>query len=231
MDNRVAALRAIPQDSRAPRYFVPVCLYPHTRYRTRQGLSDLIGRFALDRCAHKIVVADHLLGLDYLVTGRYWNPELVFSRAHRQGAQVFRLIRKTARALSCRETMSLSYWDEVAGTADFQAFAQRIIAACGACAPFKSVVDGFVRARLARFAPGDAGAREVAAETDYILGEISMSVYCTEVLGYHTEVWEKPLAPDAPDPLGVLYGRHPEIVRQVCGKRTLERRLAFLYPA
>ena len=21
-----------------PRYFIPVCLYPHTRYRTRQGL-------------------------------------------------------------------------------------------------------------------------------------------------------------------------------------------------
>lgn len=214
-----------------PRYFVPVCLYSHTRYRTREGLTELIERFALDRCEHLIVVADFLLALDKLVTGQFWNPEMVYDKSHRQGAEVFRLIRKTARRHHSQETMSLNFWGDVAETEGFKEFSTRITAACLACDSFKSIVDRFVQERIDRFASGEAGAQQFDAETNYIWGEISMSVYCTEILGYHTEVWEKPLEPDAPDPLGILYGYHPEIVRAVCDKQALDRRLQFLYPA
>lgn len=214
----------------APCYFIPVCLYPHTRYRTRTGLGALIEKFALDRNGHMIVVADFLLALDNLVTGRFWNPDMVFDKARRQGAEIFNLIRKTARQHDSDKAMSLKYWDEVAATKDFKDFLPRITAACKACEPFRTVVEEFVQTRIDRFAGGDAGNRQYQAETDYILGEISMSVYCTEVLGYSTEIWEKPMEPGAPDPLGVLYTRHPDLVRQVCGKDRLDRRLEFLYP-
>ena len=231
MNSQLRELPGTSTEVLPDRYFVPVCLYPHTRYRTREGLTDLIEQFALDRCDHIIVVADFLLALDNLVTGRFWNPEMVFDKAHRQGAEIFRLIRRTARRQNSQERMSLNYWDDVSMTQDFKAFSARLTSACLACDSFGAVVDRFVKSRIDRFVRGEAGERQYNAETSYILGEISMSVYCTEILSYHTEVWEKPLEPDAPDPLGILYNRHPEILLSVCGKDRLDRRLRFLYPA
>ena len=230
-ESRPEAWAQAARAPQAPRYFVPVCLYPHTCYRTREGLTDLVEKFALDRHDHLIVVADVLLGLDKLVTGRFWNPDMVFDKARSEGSQVFRLIRKTARRLNSQDSLSLNYWDDLAATEPFKAFSQRIAAACRQCEPFSRTLDQFVRARIDRFVRGDAGEVQHKAETDYILGEISMSVYCTEVLGYDVEIWEKPLDPDAPDPLGILYGRHPDIVRNVCGKGRLDRRLEFLRTA
>jgi len=217
-------------EAQRPRYFVPVCLYPHTRYRTREGLIDLIDRFALASSEHMIVVADFLLALDNLVTGRFWNADLVFDKAHRQGTQILQLIRKTSRKHGSEDKMSLNYWDGVAEGQDFKAFSARLVAGCQACPSFKASIDEFVHARIDRFCREGAGERQYNAETDYILGEISMSVYCTEMLGYYTEVWEKPLEPGAPDPLGILYSRHPEIVREACEKEELDRTLEFLYP-
>lgn len=214
----------------APRYFVPVCLYPHTRYRTREGVTQLIRRFALDRREHLVVVADVLLAFDNLVTGRFWNPEMVFPKASRQGEEILRLIRKTARRQRSDGTMSLNRWNDLAQTSDFRDFSERIVSLCEASEPFRAVVDRFVRARIERFVRGDTGDRQYDAEKHYIFGEISMSVYCTEILDYRIEVWERPLQPAASDPLGVLYARHPEIVREACGKAKLDRRLKFLYP-
>ena len=91
---------ALPHDANelsANRYFVPVCLYPHTTYRTRNGLTELINKFSLADHDHLIVVADHLLALDNLVNGRFWNPDMVYEKARRQGSQIFRLIKKTAK--------------------------------------------------------------------------------------------------------------------------------------
>ncbi len=231
MNSQLRELPGTSTEVLPDRYFVPVCLYPHTRYRTREGLTDLIEQFALDRCEHMIVVADFLLALDNLVTGRFWNPEMVFDKAHRQGTEIFRLIRRTARRQNSEDRMSLNYWDDVSVTEDFKAFSSRLTSACLACESFGATVDRFVRSRIDRYAQGEAGERQYNAETRYILGEISMSVYCTEILGYRSEIWEKPLAPDAPDPLGILYSRHPEIVLSVSGKERLDRRLEFLYPA
>jgi hypothetical protein len=55
-----------------------------------------------------------------------------------------------------------------------------------------------------------------------------MSVFCTEVMDFWMEVWERPPAPDVPDPLKLLYNGHAELLGRVIG-RPLNRVLNFLY--
>jgi len=71
--------------------------------------------------------------------------------------------------------------------------------------------------------------QERGYEREYLLSEICMSTYCTEVLGFSHEVWERPPALGAPDPLKTLYENRPELVEQAIG-RPVARTLSFLFP-
>lgn len=212
-----------------PRYFIPVCLYPHTKYRTRQGILDLIAKYRLAECDHLFVVADHLLALDKIVTGRFWNEKTVFEKARRESKDVFRLIKKTSDKEKTRDHCRLAYWDDIAATGPFTAFRSRLVAACRANAAFMEVVDCFVQERVERFGMGVNRERESEAEFDYILGEISMSIYCTEVLCYWNEIWEQPPEVPTVDPLRILYEDFADIVKTTCGHPRTRRRLSFLY--
>lgn len=55
-----------------------------------------------------------------------------------------------------------------------------------------------------------------------------MSVSCTEVLGYRVEIWERPPAPDVPDPLKLLYNNRPDLIVSMTG-HPATRVLEFLY--
>ena len=90
-------------------------------------------------------------------------------------------------------------------------------------------IDEFVIGRVARFGLGSAPDRERSYERDYLLSELCMSVFCTEVLGFCNEVWERPPAADIPDPLKILYKDRPELVVRATG-RPVARALHFLYP-
>ncbi len=212
-----------------PRYFIPVCLYPHTRYRTRQGIRDLIAKYRLAEFDHLIVVADHLLALDNIVTGRFWNQNTVFEKARRESKDVFRLIKKTSGKENARGHCRLAYWDDIAATDPFAAFRSRLVEGCRANAAFMAVVDRFIDERVERFGMGANRNRERHAEFQYIIGELSMSIYGTEILSYWNEIWERPLAADAADPLGILYKDYPDIVMRACGRPRTKRRLSFLF--
>ena len=223
--------RSAPATQLQPRFFIPVCLYPHTRYRTRRGIEDLIAKFRLAEFDHLIVVADHLLALDKIVTGRFWNEAAVFEKTRREGGDVFRLIGKVARSEEASDRCRLAYWDEVAESDAFVRFRNRLLAACHGAPDFMAVIERFVDGRVARFGMGADPERERRAEFDYIIGELSMSVYCTEVLGYWNEIWERPLEAGAIDPLGIVYRDFPDIVTTACQRSRTRRRLSFLYDA
>ena len=212
-----------------PRYFIPVCLYPHTRYRTCQGIRDLIAKYRLTTFDHLIVVADRLLALDNIVTGRFWDRKAVFEKARRDSSDVFRLIKNTASKEKARGHCRLVYWDDIAATDRFTNFQSRLVKRCCANADFMTVVNRFVDERIERFGMGANRHRERHAEFQYIIGEISMSIYCTEILCYWNEIWERPLEAEAVDPLRFLYENHPEIVIVACDRPRTIRRLSFLY--
>jgi hypothetical protein len=212
----------------AARYFVPVCLYPHTKYRTAEGVADLFEKYQLGSHPYLIVVADRLLVLDRLVTGRYWTIESAVIKARQEAKQVFRLIRRTAHKAGAQAQGQIVFWDEIAGTLRFAEFAWRLREKVQADRMLSDAIDEFVERRVTRFGLGSAPERERDYEREYLLSEVCMSVFCTEALGFSTEVWERPPQPEVPDPLKLLYGQRPGLVERVTGEPAT-RILSFLY--
>ena len=70
-------------------------------------------------------------------------------------------------------------------------------------------IEEFIDRRVKRFGAGSDPDWEHEHERDYLLSEVCMSVYCREVLGFCNEVWERPPAPEIPDPLKLLYAHRP----------------------
>jgi len=89
-------------------------------------------------------------------------------------------------------------------------------------------VEDFAARRVEKFGLGQSVEKERNFELEYLLSEVCMSVYCTEVLGYWEEIWERPPPGDVPDPLKLLYTDHPEIIRRTTGHAP-RRVLRFLY--
>ena len=212
----------------AARYFVPVCLYPHTKYRTHGGVTALFEKYELRSHEYLIVVADRLLVLDRLVTGRYWTIDSAVIKARQEATQILNLIKRTSHKAGAHAQGRIVYWDAVAETAGFSEFAGRLRTEVMADPLLASAIEKFVERRVERFGLGSAPEREREYEREYLLSEVCMSVFCTEVLGYWSEVWERPPAPEIPDPLKLLYDERPELVERLSG-HPVTRVLDFLY--
>jgi hypothetical protein len=210
------------------RYFIPVCLYPHTKYRTHAGATALFQKYELRSHEYLIVVADRLLVLDRLVTGRYWSLASATVKARREAEQVLKLIKRTSHQEGAQSRGRIVYWDQIAEAAEFSAFASRLRQDVLEDDMLAGKIDEFVIRRVTRFGLGSAPERERNYEREYLLSEVCMSVFCTEVLGFCNEVWERPPAADIPDPLKLLYRDRPELVARVTG-RPVGRVLRFLY--
>jgi hypothetical protein len=210
------------------RYFVPVCLYPHTKYRTAVGVATLFEKYILSSREYLIIVADRLLVLDRLVTGRYFTVNSAISKARKEAKQIVSLIRRIAQKVGANATGKVVYWDDVAGTAEFSEFASRLRGAVLTDVFLAQAIEEFIDRRVKRFGLGSDPDREREYERDYLLSEVCMSVYCTEILGFCNEVWERPPAPDIPDPLKLLYEHRPQLVTRVT-TRPAVRTLHFLY--
>jgi hypothetical protein len=213
----------------AVRYFIPVCLYPHTKYRTRAGVTALFEKYRLGASEYLIVIADRLLVLDRLVTGRYWSVNSAVVKARQEAEQMLKLIRRVASKSGAQENGRIIFWDEIAESADYIRYADRLGELVLGDALMAGAIDDFVTRRVTRFGLGSAPERERGYEREYLLSEICMSTYCTEMLGFSHEVWERPPAAGAPDPLKALYENRPALVEQATG-RPVVRALSFLFP-
>lgn len=187
----------------------------------------MFAKYELRSHDHLIVIADRLLVLDRLVTGRCWTANSALIAARREAEQIFRLINRVSHKSDAQARGRIVFWDDVAGTADYAAFASRLQKEVLADDMLATTIEKFASKRVNRFGLGAAPDRELGHEREYLLSEVCMSAYCTEALGYWMEVWERPPAPDAPDPLKLLYADRRDLIERVTG-RSARRVLDFL---
>jgi hypothetical protein len=190
----------------------------------------LFEKYELQCHDHLIVIADRLFALDNLVTGRYWSTKTVFGKARREATQIFNLVRRISHKFGAQDCGRIAYWDEIAGTEQFAEFAKRMRDGFMAEKLLSETLEEFVTRRIARFGLGGSPDRERNHEREYLLSEVCMSVFCTEVLGYRVEIWERPPAPNLPDPLKLLYDNCPDLIGSVTG-HPASRLVEYLYDA
>jgi hypothetical protein len=209
-------------------FYVPVYLFSYSLYRTRRGPADLFKAFALHENNHLVVIADRLLGLDRLITGGDRSVEQMLHRARREAELVFGQFEHVARVFRAQDKGMIAYWDDIADRPDYIAFARNMRALAMGNGDVWAALQRFAQQRVAAHGAGVHPDRELTLEMDYLLSEICMSVFCTELLGYRCEVRERPLQPGIPDPVHLLYTHHRPLIAQATGRFPM-RRMLHLY--
>lgn len=205
-----------------------MCMYPHTKYRTNKGLLFLFEKFSLYSSEYIIVVADRLNALDNLLTGKYVRKNNVFLKSRAEAEQFMKQAKKISKQSGAISSGQFYYWDELASQPEYLDFYELLKEEIFANKSMTNVIQKFINNRVERYGLGLSKADEEKYELDYILGEISMSVYCTEILRFNTEIWEKPISADMPDPLSVLYSENLDIIRKIA-RAEPSRKLEYLF--
>lgn len=211
------------------RYFIPVYLHLHTKYRTAAGVQALFDKYALHEHDHLMVIADRLLVLDRLMSGRYWTVQLAISKANQEAQHILKLINRMSVKTGARTRGRIVCWNEIAETTQYTEFSRRLQHAILSDQMLAVAIQGFVERAVRRYDQGSLPERARDHEREYILSEASMRIFCTEVLGFSTEVWERPPQPDAPDPLTPIYAQRRELIGRLTGHDAC-RVLTFLFP-
>ena len=152
------------------------------------GVKALFDKYALRNHDHLMVIADRLLVLDRLVIGRYWTVSSAVNKAKREAKQILSLINRVSYRAEAQARGTIVCWDEIAETAQYSNFAQRLQHAVLADQMLAETIQAFVERRVERYGLGELPERERDYEREYLLSEVSMSVFCTEVLGFSHEV-------------------------------------------
>jgi hypothetical protein len=153
---------------------------------------------------------------------------MVFAKARSDSKQVYNLITNLSYKLSANSHGEIVYWDQVADSDNYKRFSARMRSVFLSEKTLASELRKFVKLRVDRFGLGAEPDREADFEREYLLSEVCMSVFCTEVLGYCHEIWERPPAPQIPDPVKLLYNRFADVV-MLATSRPTRRVLSFLY--
>jgi hypothetical protein len=125
------------------------------------------------------------------------------------------------------ENVCIAKWRDIAGQDNYMGLLQRLSSVVEEDKDLAAVVDQFVVQHVRKFC-WRSDEQAAKWEKRYLLEEITMSIYVTEMLGYPRELWESPPNPQFADPIGYLYESRPELVQMLVGKRTLSRKLEIL---
>ena len=121
-------------------------------------------------------MADRLLVLDRLMSGRHWTIGGAFEKARREAREIFNLIKRASHKFGAHTRGRVAYWDEIAETAQFAEFAQRLRSEVLANSVLSAAIEEFVDRRVKRFGLGSAPDRERDYEREYLLSEVCMSL-------------------------------------------------------
>ena len=210
------------------RLFLPICLYARSVYRTRKGMQAVFSQYLPTASAALVLVCDDLHALNQLMVQRYRDSTSAQHAARAQGARTVRQVYNVLDRMKHAETdVAVHAWRELAEDPRFSILLQKIRSLHREDVAFARLVASFVGRHneiLRRVLHPDA----MGIELNYLLNEIAMSIFVTEVLGFNTEVWEAAPKRDMPDPLAFLYQNRSALLAELLQKHHLSRQMLLV---
>lgn len=207
--------------------FMPICLYQKSVFARREEMVRTLGHYVADATGVLLLVCDTIHAYNLMLLGKAATFESAMGKALRRGEGVFRMARRVLRQVDHRERVVIMRWDELANEERYAAVRRQVERYAESELDFGAEIELFVQASLRKVYKSVPHVDEVW-ERRYVLDEVAMTVFVTELLGYWREVWEVVPGEQAPDPIGFLYNRRPDLVSALTGKQNLERRLEVL---
>lgn len=174
-----------------------------------------------------VLVCDDLHAINQLMVLRYKEWTSAEQAARYQGALRKRQAENTLEALDLGAQATVRVWREVACEERFAKMFSQVEELASSDPRFSEILQRFVGSHndiLRRVLHPQAA----ELERSYILNEIAMSTYVTEILGYPTEIWETAPKQNLPDPLGFLYRERTDWLMNILEVSKLSRQLRIV---
>lgn len=207
--------------------FIPICLYSKSFYFQRRNIYTLLEEYITKYDRALIVLADDLWAYNHIIKGGGRNINDALQIARQRGNELASMVSRCISNRHIATHIEIRRWNEIILNPEFQAVQRVIDRLYSEHDGFRDIVSNFIEFNLSRFNV-DEDQEKHYYEMRYIIEEIAMSIYCTEVLGYHTELWEKET--DSPDPIKFVYQYLPDKILQISTAHVPKRQLIFLSP-
>lgn len=212
---------------RTPAIFIPICLYAKTFYRRKEGMKYIFSKYIGQSEASLILICDELHAYNLIIRGNCSSIDEAFKKAKGQGENLRGMILNVHKQFTDVENIRIAIWHDIAGENKYIELLKNLKKILEQDKDLRDVVDEFVTLHVRKFR-WKIDKEAVKWEERYLLGEITMSIYVTEILGYPRELWETAPNLNFPDPIGYLYESRPELIQMLVGNKTLNRRLEIL---
>lgn len=215
-------------NEKLPALFVPICLYTTSFYSKKRNIHLLLTDYVQKSVASLILICDDLHAYNLLIRLRTITEQDAFTRANNYRNNVHAMLSKALARHKHLSSLSISRWQELSSSDGYQQLYRALQDEMKVDQELTQIVDGFVFSHVRRFdwrLDPDA----LRWERRYLLEEITMSIYATEFLGYHRELWEAPPNESFPDPLGFLYSKRSTLIKSLIGRQLLHRKLEFIH--
>jgi tRNA-dependent cyclodipeptide synthase len=213
---------------RFPPIFIPICLYAKTFYRRKKNMKYIFSKYIQSSEAAMILICDDLHAYNLIIRGNCSSIDEAFKKARSQGENLHAMILNVHRQFTEVKNLSIVKWNDIASQNKYIELFQNLKSTLEQDEDLAAVVKEFVTSHVRKFYWRRDNKEATKWEERYLLEEITMSIYVTEILGYPRELWEIAPNPDFPDPIGYLYKNKSAIVQKLVGKKVLARRLEIL---
>lgn len=202
-------------------FFLPVCLYATTKYRQKSFFENLLMNLTANYKNGLILVCDEARVFDLLITGKCINENEARAKATADGKNILRMIENLLSGHNYRQ-LSLSNWNAVSSSPRYAELEESIVKALANDAEFSEVFESYARALLRKLRRPKA-VDIFNYEMRYLLNEVVMSIYVSEILGFPDEIWEVKAIEKPIDPITFLYEDKKILVSEWIGKSVLRR--------
>ena len=212
--------------------FVPICLYSNGFFLIKDNLRFFLHVFS-DYSELLFVIVDKLYGNNLLIKDKVYDDEHAEKAYKKRGEHIFSHVKNTIQDYVESHRVQTKYqiyrWNDIADRQEYIKLLNKIISVFYSNLNLKYYSDMFIIHNLTKMTK-KITPKKIELEREYLFGEIAMSIYLTEYLGYANEFWEKPQCDFLPDPLDILYNEEKKSLSCILDNKRSIRVQQYLSP-
>lgn len=211
--------------------FVPICLYSDGFFLKKENLKYFLYSYS-DYSEILFLIVDKLYAYNLLIKEKALNHDIAERMAIKRGKDVHSCVKNTminfaATNPNISPKMTVAYWDDFSKLPEYLNIYNKIRKSFQIDQRLKTYCDNFVNYNL-HFLTQIIDQDKINLERKYLFGEIAMSLFISEILGYNNEVWEKHPNPEMVDPINLLYTQETETLKKILNLNRVSRNQLFV---
>lgn len=212
---------------RLPSIFIPICLYAKTAYKRKENMQYIFSKYIQQSKTSLILICDDLHAYNLIIMNRCSSIDEAFKKAKSQCENLQAMISNIHKRFNNKDNVRIAKWNDLTRENKYIRLFDGLRRFVKQDKKLREIVDEFVALHVQKFL-WRIDQEALKWEERYLLEEIAMSIYVTEILGYPRELWETPPNPKFPDPIGYLYETRTDLIQMLVGNTTLNRKLEIL---